>query len=108
MTDLAQLITDLEAAKHPNFDLECRIADMLEPERLANGMLPANYTASLDAASNLAGRLYPERRWKVSKDGNAQLFHPEKRLLDTEGECFNAATALCVAVLRAKQKGWMR
>lgn len=62
MTDLSQLIADLEAATGASFDLECRIAEALEPERLAGGMQPAPYTASLDAVVGLAGRLYPDRR----------------------------------------------
>lgn len=106
--DIARLISDLETAKHASFDLDCRIAEMLEPDRLAGGMLPAYYTGSLDAADNLASRIFPDRSWKMIKAGKAHLTHPEKRILDTEGECFNAASALCVAVLRAKQKGWMR
>ena len=106
--DIAQLINQLETAKHASIELDGRIAEILEPERLSGNMLPAYYTGSLDAADNLASRIFPDRSWKLLKAGKAHLTHPEKRILDTEGECFNAATALCVAVLRAKQKGWMR
>lgn len=106
--DIAQLINQLEAAKHASIELDSRIAEILEPERLSGNMLPAYYTGSIDAADNLASRIFPDREWNMSKPGKAYLFHPEKLILNTEGRSFNAATALCVAVLRAKQKGWMR
>ena len=39
--DIALLINQLEKAKHASFDLDCRIAEILEPERLSGNMLPA-------------------------------------------------------------------
>lgn len=108
MTDIARLIADLEAAKHSSFEMECRLAEMLEPERLAGGMHPANYTTSVDVVRALSTRLYPEREWSVSKSGIARLYHPENRMLDTQASCINPAIALSVAILKAQQREWTR
>jgi hypothetical protein len=60
MTDLSQLLSRVEEAQGPNYELEVDIARALEPERLARNSKPPPYTASLDSALALVERAVPD------------------------------------------------
>lgn len=125
-TDLAQLIEELESAKAASFMLEAKIQALLEPERNTHGMLPPNYTASIDAATGLVRRVLPGWAWRVATccvSDDAWVFpdfnspeHGERLKAsfaqdrdwadETDVDLRPAgrpAIALCIAVLKAKQ-----
>nr|DAE48931.1 MAG TPA: hypothetical protein [Caudoviricetes sp.] len=61
-----------------------------------------HYTASIDAAIALAERVLPGWEY-ILRRRFAELRHPSKFEHDARGYAFNTATALLVALLRAKE-----
>jgi hypothetical protein len=123
---IQQLINELETSRSASFTLEARLQSLLEPGRDTHGMLPPNYTASIDAAVGLANRVLPGWAWRVatccvsddawvfpdfnSPEHGSRLkaeFSQERDWADeTDVDLRPAgrpAIALCISVLKAKQ-----
>lgn len=102
---IAELIDALEKASGPNFALEQEIMALLEPERGQNKMLPANYTASLDAAVALCGRVLPGAELEMTNLYNVArvTIHHEDGQFYGSDACNRLPIALCIAILKAKQ-----
>lgn len=99
------LIDRLSKLDGPDRDYDREMMSVLMPEDFACGTFPPQFTASVDAAIALAERELPGANVLIGW-GQTKETKPWARIgvipsHDATG--FNLATALCIAILRAKE-----
>lgn len=66
MSKYADIIDRLEKATGPNYDIECAIHQICAGDLSSVDMVPPNYTASIDTAAGLVGKMLPGWGWRVA------------------------------------------
>lgn len=103
---IQELIAELEQAKSPSFVLDERIQSALLPDR--KGMMPPNYSASVDAAMRLAVNTFDDAAIDIEvahrtvggkSHGLVEICGPT---IDVRAKAATPALALCLAICRGK------
>lgn len=103
MTDLITRLSKLDA---PDREVDIELWRMFERPDAEENKIPlpwvACYTSSIDTVVALIAKILPGWSWSLFPHA-AEIRHPKIRAKDQMAGGFNTATALCIALLRAKE-----
>lgn len=98
---MTNLITRLSKLDAPDREADNEIHLLFFADDIYGSHVPP-YTASVDAVIALAEKEFPGWTWSLFPHA-AEIRHPKIRAKDQMAGGFNTATALCIALLRAKE-----